>query len=616
MQSGVSECDGCGELLADATGGSYEPFSVVYYTAFPLEVLRVIASSIKFRGLDCFQGTWSGFDSFSPITVIIGRNNTGKSRLLDMVQSLTQSHIAEAKQEVICKAVFDEEFLRVPFSSRNSGGDLSPRRGGPGGNHWDCVGQRLVGDSVEWQLEAGGRVEKVSLRSESLPEKYHEPAKNRLQEFLASVKCPLSEHMFRRLLADRDITPEAASNELAIGANGEGATNVIRRYITSSLFPEALIQEVLLNALDQIFGQDGNFTRIEIRHHDSLGDGTDEDWEVFVGEPKKGLIPLSRSGSGLKTVILVLLNLLVVPQVHKRSVSEFVFAFEELENNLHPALLRRLLKYLGDFVAREECRLFLTTHSNVALDFFGTRNDTQIIHVTHDGQCASAKTVATHFDHVGLLTELGTRPSDLLQANGVIWVEGPSDRIYINRFIELFSDGELREGRDYQCAFYGGSLLGRSAFTAPVDSDDTFANLLRLNHNIAVICDGDRTADSGTGSRIKGRVSRVKQQVDRIPSAFLWITEAKEIENYIPGTVWGSVYEKKDVPDPAKFDRFPTSKLGSADFVWRRLGRKSFDKCEFAMAAVGFLDRDSLASRFELGSKITSLVGQIRHWNV
>ena len=33
----------------------------------------------------------------------------------------------------------------------------------------------------------------------------------------------------------------------------------------------------------------------------------------------------------------------------------------------------------------------------------------------------------------------------------LIWVEGPSDRIYINRWIELFSEGKLEEGRDHQC---------------------------------------------------------------------------------------------------------------------------------------------------------------------
>ena len=314
---------------------------------------------------------------------------------------------------------------------------------------------------------------------------------------------------------------------------------------------EELIREDLLGALSHIFGNDGDFSRIEARYHEKP-----KEWEVCLGEPRKGLIRLSRSGSGLKTVVLVLLNLLVMPRLMSKDTREFIFAFEELENNLHPALLRRLFRFLADFVEREGCMLFLSTHSSVALDFFGPRKDTQIVHVAHDGESASTRTIAAHFDQVELLNELGTRPSDLLQANGVIWLEGPSDRIYFNRFIELFSGGELREGRDYQCAFYGGSNLANSTFSAPEESDDTFANLLRLNNNVAIVCDGDRTAASGRGSRPKKRVLRIKKEVKSIiPRPFLWITEAKEIENYIPGSVWAAVYKIKNVPDPEKFDR-------------------------------------------------------------
>ena len=104
------------------------------------------------------------------------------------------------------------------------------------------------------------------------------------------------------------------------------------------------------------------------------------------------------------------------------------------------------------------CTVFLTTHSSTALDVFGMSKESQIIHVTHDGEAAKAFRITAHFDQLSVVSELGAKPSDLLQANGVVWVEGPSDRIYLNRWIELYSDGELTEGRDYQCAYYGGSI--------------------------------------------------------------------------------------------------------------------------------------------------------------
>ena len=137
------------------------------------------------------------------------------------------------------------------------------------------------------------------------------------------------------------------------------------------------------------------------------------------------LIPLSDSGSGLKTVLLVLINLLVGYDLRVCiSKSVMAFAFEELENNLHPTVLRRLLRYIEDYAVKENVPIFLTTHSSVALDLFGPSPNAQIIHVSHDGESARTTTVKTHFERIGVIAALGAKPSDLLQANGIIWEIG------------------------------------------------------------------------------------------------------------------------------------------------------------------------------------------------
>ena len=251
---------------------------------------------------------------------------------------------------------------------------------------------------------------------------------------------------FRKLLADRDIQPEMVADTLTLEADGGGATNIIRRFRTSAnpLYPSEVIQYELRDALNSIFGGDGKFSEIETKFHDDEeSPGPRNHWEVYLGEEKKGLIPLSESGSGLKTVLLVLLNLLVVPKIENKEKSEFIFAFEELENNLHPALLRRLFQYLEEYALNEQATIFLTTHSSTALDFFGVSENAQIIHVTHNGETARTTTVAAHFDRLGVVSELGAKPSDLLQANGIVWVEGPSDRVYLNRWIHLYSEGRF-----------------------------------------------------------------------------------------------------------------------------------------------------------------------------
>ncbi len=573
----------------------------------------MFAESVKMKGVSCFGDTWTGLEEFKRITVIIGRNNTGKSHFLDIIEKVA-GFPGKKDGNFRCSAEMTQEYLEKVFPVNESGNGLG--RPGDGISHWHRHGTKYKGRKVTWISGRRG-MQKMSFEPEMSQEyDYKKPALERLGKHLLGVGTPISGKKFRRLLADRDIQSEVSSPSLELESDGKGATNIIRRFINSSGLKEQVINYDVRNALNRVFGPDGEFERIVIQEHDQNADvDSATKWEVFLDESRKGMFPLSKSGSGLKTIFLVLLNLIAVPRIERNEASAYVFAFEELENNLHPALLRRLLTFLCEFIEEKKCCLFLTTHSNVALDFFGTRDDSQIIHVEHDGANAHARTIQAHFDHVGLLTELGCRPSDLLQANGVVWLEGPSDRFYFNRFIELFSAGELREGKNYQCAYYGGAVLAKSSFSEPSAADDEFTNLLRLNNNVAVICDGDRITEDGPGSKVKPRVRRIVSEVEKIPGAFLWVSNAKEIENYVPGTVWRDVYGVREVTDPGKFDRFPASGLKEGDFVSDRLGRKSFDKCDFAMKAAPLLTKENLKDRFEFEEKITELVDCIRKWN-
>ena len=427
----------------------------------------MIVSSLKINGFSCFKTGWNGFDEFKPINLIIGRNNTGKSRLIELVELLTKTQLSAVDFETNCTAKLDQSFLGSIFPENTSGGALSPS----GQSHWSTHGKPSIGKTVSWTR----RENNVEFRDPfSLgPYNYSQKATQVLRNNLHTWQSPFFKRSFRRILADRDIRPESANEILQLSFDGAGATNVIRKYITSSSLSEDLIQVELLRSLSEIFGSDANFTRIEIRQHD--GGGQTKQWEVYLGEPEKatgGLVSLSSSGSGLKTAILVLLNLLVVPKMEQTSNDNYIFAFEELENNLHPALLRRLLRYVSEYVAKWKCIVFITTHSNVALDYFASNSDAQIFHVKHNGSSASIQTISAHFDQVELISELGARPSDLLQANGILWLEGPSDRTYLNRFIDLYSNGELIEGRDYQCAFYGGSVLSRCQLSPPETERD------------------------------------------------------------------------------------------------------------------------------------------------
>ena len=325
------------------------------------------------------------------------------------------------------------------------------------------------------------------------------------------------------------------------------------------------------------------------------------------------MIPLSKSGSGLKTVLLVLLNLLVIPKIEGKEKSNFVFAFEELENNLHPALLRRLFRYVEQYAVEEEATIFLTTHSSTALDFFGTSEHAQIIRVSHDGESARATLVPAHFDRLEVVSELGARPSDLLQANGIVWLEGPSDRVYLNRWIELCSDDRLREGRDYQCAFYGGALLARAQFTPPDEADEELANPFQVNPNVVIVCDSDRSFRPDT---LKQRVRRIREEVERIPGGHIWVTRAREIENYLPAGVLEQALGESSLPDPGQFESFfPRKKARRKAYIEANLKRRHLDKMELATLSVAHMTRKLMESRFDWDKQMAKIVERIESWN-
>ena len=568
--------------------------------------------SIHFKGHSCFKKDWAGFDTIQPVNVIIGRNNSGKSHLLDLVESLCDRAGFDREWDYRCHGVLEEVSLKEVFSENTSGGSL-------GGNYWSGHGVYFIDKAVTWEVTEN-KVSNVKFLDDiDLAYPYsqsatEDPSTERLvnarilgvKEVLRKATHQLNETFFRRLFADRDIRTELSDTALALGSDGVGATNIIRRFITSEKLPREVIQDELLAALNSIFGSDGQFSEIQVQVHDEAQeDGIKDHWEVYLGEETKGLIALSESGSGLKTVFLVLLNLLVVPRIENKEKSQLTFAFEELENNLHPALLRRLFQYLEDYAVNEKATIFLTTHSSIALDLFGVSDHAQIIHVSHDGESARTTTVPTHSNLIKIVSELGARPSDLLQANGLIWVEGPSDRIYLNRWIELYTDGRLREGRDYQCVFYGGALLAQVQFASPEDEAAKLANLFQINHNLVVVCDGDREAKNAD---LKPRVERISEEVKKIDGAHIWITDAREIENYLPGSVLAEATGLSPLPDPKKYESW-------SSYTENNMDGKRIDKVDLAISSTPSMTIKLMQGRFDWKEQMKHFVERIDSWN-
>lgn len=559
-----------------------------------LNELSLSASYFK-----CFGAQAQGFEKFLPFNILVGRNNAGKSSLIDLLSvaiqmpnSLQPEYERDDKPlKMLIGQELDEEVIQRVFPETAAGGPIP-------GNHFE-FGKRLIGCRIIRQFPLNGQP-----LLESYPDVLDE-LKNRAQGFADGI-AKHTKHGFqnitlKKISAERDVIAETNTNSLSLQPNGDGATNLVQRFLTKANLNSDLVSVDLLSDLNEIYLSDNVFGQILCQEISS------GEWEIFLKERHKGLIPVSQSGSGLKTIILVLIHMHLLPIVDQKALDQTVFAFEELENNLHPSLLRRLLQYLARKQEELGCTFVLTTHSGVMIDWFSRRDDAQIIHVTHDGKNAVCRNSASYMDNKRILDDLDIRASDILQSNGIIWVEGPSDRIYLKRWIEIWSDGQLLEGTHYQCMPYGGRLLNHFEGLPPDEVKKGIA-ILGINRNAAVVIDSDKKRVGKSGrifSKINDTKCRIRDEVKRV-GGFVWITEGKEIENYI------SIETLRQFLGKPKLE--PIDKL-TPIFDTAGLTKFRKPKADLAVELGPLFEKKSLGRTLDLSKRLDELCVTIRRWN-
>ncbi|RWU12032.1 hypothetical protein EGC76_02225 [Pseudidiomarina gelatinasegens] len=143
---------------------------------------------------------------------------------------------------------------------------------------------------------------------------------------------------------------------------------------------------------------------------------------------------------------------------------------------------------------------------------------------------SSVQSIASTQAKSNICNDLGYKASDILQANCIIWVEGPSDRIYLNFWLSSKAP-DLVEGIHYSIMFYGGKSFSH---LSGVDNDvsdrvEDFISIRALNRYSVIVFDSDKASSQ---SRLSSTKQRLKQEFDNGPG-YTWVTAGREIENYL-----------------------------------------------------------------------------------
>lgn len=553
-------------------------------------------NTIRFSGYKSFSDeSLHEIDFNSYVTTIIGKNNCGKSSVIDAIEYVLDSMKHEenrlAIRELEASFLLDKKHIQTGFHFGTRGGEIY-------GDHY-AYAQKFIGHHIYCKLgfnNSFGNQDIFQLRYSEINPPGEILQVNQWDTVANSYQNYCNDYSFRRINAERDIIPEKERAYEDVSYSGVGATNILRRFVNHSDYDEKLVEKKLLEELNKIMAPESVFTNIriqEIQHGDE-----ENTWEVFLEEGGKRFA-LSKSGSGLKTVILILINLYIIPNLSKYKNKKIIYAFEEIENNLHPALQRRIFEYLYDYAKKYDTRVFLTTHSHVAINALYSKERTKLYHIEKNESISSIRTVDDYLGKVNVLNDLDVRASDLFQTNGIIWVEGPSDRVYINHWLKLFCNSDLLEGSDYQYLYYGGRLLSHYS----TEDMDDLINVLVTNRNSAIVIDSDKKSPS---ARINETKKRIKQEFYS-HNLFCWITKGKEIENYLSSNCINEKYgiNKEQI---GQYEIFP-------DYIKTECKSFQNQKVKFSTEIVDYINDVDTDNILDLKKQITSLYNEIKSWN-
>ena len=288
-----------------------------------------------------------------------------------------------------------------------------------------------------------------------------------------------------------------------------------------------------------------------------------------------------------------------------------LFFLEEPDLCMHPSLQRTFLEVLKTYHRKMGHQFFITTHSNHLLDLL---EDNELVSIFSFSEIADQTLALADLPQVDsaansqsskpkpsfrirpsnlrdrrTLLELGVRPSATFLANATIWVEGVSDCAYLRAYMEAFvhylnirgndwgKNGingkslaqrlkEYKEDRHYAFVEYSGANLTHFSFEDADCDEGPGQATSSIVTNASYLCSKAMViADGDITDSNKG--DRWNRFVNQLGERFIALP-CKEIENLIPdGLMQGQVQK-----DDSNIDVTRLAEINYADYRKLEMG--------------------------------------------
>ena len=326
------------------------------------------------------------------------------------------------------------------------------------------------------------------------------------------------------------------------------------------------------------------------------------------------------------------------------SVRNTVFLLEEPELHLEPRVIRRMVEFLRWFstpdeelanapelenrinrewlshfenlqadrpnkeikqTKRTKRQFFISSHSPVLINeffkmgseqaqVFELRTDWIDTDWQPDVEGATLQKQKTLFTYVRsikndahtILDSLGASGADILQCNGIIWVEGPSDAIYLKNWLDMYARNnslpQLIQGSNFEFQMYGGALLD-SLCLMKGEEESTFEKrklieMFSFSRNAYVVMDSDAVIRPDNEiydqSNFKAAKLFIKNQIFNMNQKGyklgLWFsegnTELRTIEDYLDHSSLDTVASgRKKIEAQKRVAKWGNKKIGDFD---------------------------------------------------